>query len=562
MPLNKSLWVAGASVAALAVFIVVGFLAESGPVMALSDRMTDAGLPAEIPLARLCDALTAALIVAFLVAFVGPALADAFAVNGALQRLRQLRLHAPDGISDPTAFRQALRGVPFLEAAATDYLSAIGSLYDPSRSQRANIGNIPPGGFFGAGSTVDRRLAASLFANFPLAVFGLGLAAGLAQMAAGSVGATAFPGTPAGAALAAAAVALAIAILLKLIHAGILELRYTQAQRLCSAVDALALTARADPLGDFIALNRLDNRELRETVASGIARLEKTVQAHTDDLAQAITASADASGRQIGRVTADALHEPLAALRRSAEQQGEDQRERLIATLTQALDHFSTQFADRHGDQAERLGTVLGALADAAGRLNDNVASGVRTFVTDLQTHSTEVGEHLKETSDAALARIGEMTDKTHGDLDRAVATAGELRFALQDLSVSLGPSFRRLVDIQEQLLATIEQENAASRSLSRAASDMTSVARTQREGLEMIVGLAARLRETAASLQGTAPPPAAGAAHPGTAGAHPPPSLSPERASSLSEELQSLRDEMRAASSEREGGSGEEPSA
>jgi hypothetical protein len=539
--MSKSLWVAAALAVSAAVVLFFVALVPAGPAAALSAQITGMQIPQPPFVARLCDAVMAGLVVAFLLIFVLPALADAAAVGGALHRLRQLRLRDPGGLADPSHFRQALRGVPFLEAAATDYLAAIGSFYDPSRSPRAQTGSIPPGGFFGPPNTVDRRLASSLFANMPLAVFGLGLAAGLAQLAAGAALATDFPGEGGIAAMATVAVALALAILLKLAHAGILELRYTQAQRLCAAVDALALSARADPLGDFIALSRLDNRELRETVESGFSRLEKSMRARVGDLAQTITASADASARYIGQSAADALKEPMEAMRESADRLAEDQRERLVATLTEALHDYSDQFSARHGDQAERLAAVLGALADATGRLNDGVAAAVKRFREDMERQSADVGGQLREAGDAALAHLAEIAEKTHADLDRASATGSDLRYALQDLSVSLGPSFRRLVDIQEQLLATIEQENAASRTLSRAAADMSAVARSQREGLEMIVGLAGKLREGTGLQEGRP-----GRSEAPAAASVP---LPPDLAASLGEELRSLREEAKTLS-------------
>ena len=156
-----------------------------------------------------------------------------------------------------------------------------------------------------------------------------------------------------------------------------------------------------------------------------------------------------------------------------------------VVTGREAMDQARADIA-----AGQRIGVMFGA--EKSGHSNEEIAKAravislpVDPEFTSLNlamacgvlAHEWRAGEGVPEgwkpmEAPASQGELDGLYGHLHDELDRAVATAGDLRFAIQDLSVSLGPSFRRLVDIQEQLLATIEQEAAASRTLARAADD------------------------------------------------------------------------------------------
>ncbi len=440
--MNRTLWLILSLTAAAAVFMALAWL-EAAVLTQLGAAVADGAAGGAGRFVAVLDALAVAAAVGFVLGFVGPALADAVVTGRALTRLRGVQ--AEEDGRGAERLRDAVRHAPFLRRAVARYLAVLGLAGEqPRMAPRPSLAPVPADRFLGAEPLVERRLGTRLFRTCPVFVAGLGVAA-LAAVAAES-GVAGGPGVAAaGASAAFLTASLLLALVMMGAYAALAAWRMAQAQALCDLVEPGLLGSRADPVGDAVAVTRIDLREIKDTIDAAAARLDHALAVRLDGLAQAI---------------AQVLAGPLGQVADGATLLAEDQRERLAETMSLALSRFAADLDARHGTQTEQLNEVLGVLADNTHRLDVQVGAAADRLVAVLDgavrlltEAAPAAGNGAGTVSDAAARDVSDAADapghrregRGHavaageaGDLDRLTRELLDLKDEARSLSAEL----------------------------------------------------------------------------------------------------------------------------
>lgn len=519
----------------LALAAVAGYaLADQMP--AIVDNFTD-GVLNERYLAILSNPLVitniwlaGAGICAIVLAIAGLGLVDGLATHKALERVRN------EQPSSPEALAASLEDMPALAGPTADYVATLHGDKPPFLATQ------PAERFFAPRRLVEQQLFPWFAANMPLALLGLGLVSFAWFMIAGfdltTSGGRNIPPNATMIGLICLTVSGGGALVAVLIRQITLDIRRSQVERLCAAIDHLFTPySPAAPLEqlartrDIIALHKDLTRDLQQM---------------SQETVKAIESTARSTNKAIMQTLEDALATPLKDMASTTRSIAQDQSDHVERLLTATLDAFLKEMSKKLTSQINDLKSVLKSVSDMGRRTEKSFSEATtalvkqnkvdmtglsKTFQTALATLekrearerkeiSSELSrfakaleDQVKNHSDSFSVLLRETAEKvdevsrsavahTGADLQSAAASFEGLHTVVENLVTLVAPTLRQVIENQESLLAALDEESRSSKVLGRAASELGSAAQASRETVERFIALAERMRETSNAIR------------------------------------------------------------
>jgi hypothetical protein len=335
--------------------------------------------------------------------------------------------------------------------------------------------------------------------------------------------------------------AAASAVVMGLLYRIVLVLRYQQHDRVCRTIDLLFQgPMEADYLRDLASANKLASTSLEQTLRQGLKDMSDRLEAQSQSLNAAVQQGAAVTSDSLSGAVHQALSEPLSRLADIVHEQTRDQGERADAVLASTLSAFTAELEKNFGNQLKDVNVLLQSTTAMAANLESTFAKAAQSMTemadsqsqamveevrksialaekaetearqaltTDMERFAGAMTDEVKNHTQAFQALLNSMLDRVEYLTESAVATSaadlartaesfGRLREMVESLVLSLTPVVNQVVDTQNRLIGTLEDDQAASKVIARSASDMSAAARASRETVERFIVLAEKLSE------------------------------------------------------------------
>jgi hypothetical protein len=503
--------------------------------------------PEQLSAAGVASGLTVALLVLFIMVFLGLAVIDGVEMFRAQRHIDALLGRARGGEPvKPGDFIEALGNGMLGDSAKAYALTLRRAAHDGGRYSGAD-----PSDFFSAEILIGDRLYLMAFRRLAMVLVGISAAAlayGLSGLLAdysrgASTTALAADGQ---AVLVGCAFPLFAAVVVGALVPAVVAVRRRQLATLLGRIGLLFHGADEQ----FYVRRLLEAQhdgaaDLRRSLGVALGEIKKLFESLRRRIED------QPSGGSVGALEAS-LKTGLAEMSKAVTRLGEEQDRTVTHLVEQSLARFQGEFGSAIAGQLESLQAILKATESAAaglGRSFDGAAraaqeAGARLDATSagVELKLEQVVERLGEVAVAlsaaaerrlesidgqaidgqGIAALAERLDRLGGALAvqleearGAAATMKQLHAGVDSLCLSVSPVLNRLVDTQDDLQAALAGENSTSRVLADVAEDLRQLSRTNRETVERHFELAGELvkvgqaLETLASGAQTRPAPA-----------------------------------------------------
>jgi hypothetical protein len=184
----------------------------------------------------------------------------------------------------------------------------------------------------------------------------------------------------------------------------------------------------------------------------------------------------------------------------------------LLQSTTALAEGMKSSFTEAAGNLAEQGSRQAQSLADEVTKgIEQSAAREVESrqaLAAELQGFATSLSNEVESHSQRFEGLLNNLLDRVEyltesavatsaADLTRAAESFTGLREVLESLVLSVTPILNQVVDTQERLLGTLQDEQAAGKLIARSAGDMNAAAKASRETVERFIVLAERLSES-----------------------------------------------------------------